>query len=255
MRDLTGAGLHAACRGAGERIVLVHGFTQTGRSWGPIADDLARDHEVVAVDAPGHGSSAAVRTDLAGGGALLASFGPAAFVGYSMGGRFCLHAALAQPAQVTRLVLLGATAGLDDAGERAARVRSDEALAADLERDGLDAFLARWLAAPLFATLPDEAAGLEARRGNTVAGLAASLRNCGTGAQEPLWERLSTIQCPVSVLAGEADEKFSALGREMADAIGPNATFDTVAGAGHAAHLERPDAVVDAICALAARVG
>ena len=244
MRDLTGAGLHAACRGAGERIVLVHGFTQTGRSWGPIADDLARDHEVVAVDAPGHGSSAAVRTDLAGGGALLASFGPAAFVGYSMGGRFCLHAALAQPAQVTRLVLLGATAGLDDAGERAARVRSDEALAADLERDGLDAFLDRWLALPLFRGVAPDAADRADRRRNTMAGLASSLRLAGSGTQIPAWDRLHALAMPTLLLAGERDEKFAALAHRMAAAIGANATCALVPGAGHAAHRENPDAFV-----------
>ena len=47
---------------------------------------------------------------------------------------------------------------------------------------------------------------------------------------------------PVLVLAGEHDERFAALGRRMAGAIGGNATFATVAGAGHAAHLEQPDA-------------
>jgi hypothetical protein len=33
--------LHAERRGRGPRIVLVHGFTQTGRCWGPEADVLA----------------------------------------------------------------------------------------------------------------------------------------------------------------------------------------------------------------------
>ncbi len=46
---------------------------------------------------------------------------------------------------------------------------------------------------------------------------------------------------PVLVLAGEHDEQFAALGRRMADAIGRNATFARVPGAGHAAHLEQPD--------------
>src|SRR3546814_2680991 len=43
--------LHAERDGAGPPIVLVHGFTQTGRCWGPEAEDLARDHEVIRVDA------------------------------------------------------------------------------------------------------------------------------------------------------------------------------------------------------------
>ena len=60
--------LHGERQGTGPRVVLVHGFTQTGRSWGPIGADLARDHEVLLVDAPGHGGSTAVRADLTTGG-------------------------------------------------------------------------------------------------------------------------------------------------------------------------------------------
>src|SRR5688572_10717173 len=52
--------LHAEHRGTGPKLVLVHGFTQTRRCWGPAADALADDHEVVLVDAPGHGQSAEI---------------------------------------------------------------------------------------------------------------------------------------------------------------------------------------------------
>lgn len=247
MRDLTGdqPPLHAETRGrVGEpRVVLVHGFTQTGRSWSALADDLAQDHEVVTVDAPGHGGSADVQVDLAVGGALLADqFGPATFVGYSMGGRLALHAALARPEEVTRLVLLGATAGIDDEREREARRVSDEVLARSLETDGVDAFLDRWLRLPLFAGLPDDPADRADRARNTVAGLASSLRLAGTGSQVPSWHHLHALEMPVLVLAGERDDKFAALGRRLASEIGPNATFESVPDAGHAAHKENPAA-------------
>ena len=240
--------LHVERQGAGPRVVLVHGFTQTGRSWGPIAGDLGRDHEVVLVDAPGHGGSAAVRADLTAGAALLgAAGGRATYVGYSMGGRLALHLALDRPDEVDALVLLGATAGIEDDAERAARRRSDEVWASELERDGLDTFLDRWLAQPLFATLPLDAADVDDRRRNTVDGLVSSLRLAGTGSQAPRWAELPRLRMPVLVLAGEQDERFAALGRRMAGAIGGNATFATVAGAGHAAHREQPDAFLAAL--------
>jgi 2-succinyl-6-hydroxy-2,4-cyclohexadiene-1-carboxylate synthase len=235
--------LHVERHGTGPRVVLVHGFTQTGRSWAPIAADLGRDHEVVLLDAPGHGGSSAVRADLTAGAALLgAAGGRATYVGYSMGGRLALHLALDHPDHVDALVLLGATAGIVDDEERAARRRSDEAWATELERDGLDPFLQRWLAQPLFATLSADAADLDDRRRNTVAGLAASLRDAGTGSQAPRWAELHSLAMPVLVVSGERDERFAALGRRLAGAIGANATFATVPGAGHAAHRERPDA-------------
>src|SRR5918994_6072055 len=93
--------LAATVRGAGDRLVLVHGFTQTGRSWDRVAASLSDGWEVVTVDAPGHGDSAAVRADLPAAAAMLGTAGGAAtYVGYSMGGRLCLHLALAPPAPV-----------------------------------------------------------------------------------------------------------------------------------------------------------
>ncbi len=144
-------------------------------------------------------------------------------------------------------MLLGATAGIADAAERAARRAADEALAADLERDGLDVFLERWLALPLFAGLSPDAAGVDDRRRNTVAGLAASLRLAGTGSQADLWGRVGRLDAPVLVLAGERDAKFTGIGRELAATIGENARFEAVADAGHAAHLERPEAFLQVL--------
>ncbi|MGH9274629.1 MAG: alpha/beta fold hydrolase, partial [Acidimicrobiales bacterium] len=70
----------------------------------------------------------------------------------------------------------------------------------------------------------------------------SSLQQAGTGSQDPSWHRLSRLTMPVLVLAGERDDKFAALARRMAEAIGANATFALIPDAGHAAHLEQPDA-------------
>lgn len=242
--------LHAEAHGPPDAppVVLVHGFTQTRRSWRPLLPRLAARHRVLAVDAPGHGRSAATRTDLVEGARLLGETGgEAAYVGYSMGGRLTLHLALARPDLVRRVVLVGATAGLDTEDERADRRAADEALARDLERDGLDAFLERWLANPLFATLPAGAAALEDRRENTVEGLAESLRRTGTGTQEPLWDRLPRLQVPALLVAGERDAKFTALAERMAAAWGGPATVAVVADAGHACHLEQPERFLDLV--------
>jgi 2-succinyl-6-hydroxy-2,4-cyclohexadiene-1-carboxylate synthase len=227
-------------RGTGPRLVLVHGFTQTGASWGVIADDLARDHEVVLVDAPGHGHSSDIRADLPATGHLLAEVGgPATYLGYSMGGRMCLHAALAEPHAVRRLIVLGGTGGIDDAPERAARQAADGALAEHLEAIGVPSFLDEWLAQPMFEHLPD--GDRSDRLANTEAGLASSLRLAGTGTQAPLWDALAALEVPVQLLAGERDTKFRALAERLATTI-PGAEHAVVPAAGHAAHVENPSA-------------
>lgn len=218
-----------------------------------LPERIAQRHGIEIPDLPGHGDAASEPTDLtAAADALAARFGPAVWVGYSMGGRHALAIATGNPEAVRGLVLVGATAGIEDHGERAARRQADEARAAGIERDGVDAFLERWLAQPLFAGVSVEAAGVEDRRRNTAAGLAASLRGAGTGAQDPLWDRLGEIGrggIPVLVTVGEHDAKFLALGERLVGAIGPTARLAVIAGAGHAAHLEQPDRFVTELAA------
>jgi 2-succinyl-6-hydroxy-2,4-cyclohexadiene-1-carboxylate synthase len=232
------------------RLVLVHGFTQTRRCWSPVDADLAADHEVVAVDAPGHGDAAPVDAGIDDGAALIGDAGGRAiYVGYSMGGRYCLRLALDRPDLVAGLVLIGASPGLADPAARAARRGPDEALADHVEAVGVAAFLDEWLAQPLFAGLPPERRCLGERRANTAAGLASSLRRAGTGAQTPLWDRLGELngRVPVLLVTGADDAKFTAIAGEMAERMGPVATPVVVPRAGHTAHLENPAAFTAAL--------
>jgi 2-succinyl-6-hydroxy-2,4-cyclohexadiene-1-carboxylate synthase len=225
------------------RIVLVHGFTQTGDSWAPVAPLLgaATRASVLTPCLPGHGSSGREAASLAEAAAPLGKeAGAGVYVGYSMGGRMCLRLALDRPDLVERLVLVGATAGLSDPAEREARRASDEALAARVEQMRVEDFLDEWLAAPLFAHLTPEQAGRAARLGNTAQGLAWALRRLGPAAEPAMWGELARLSMPVLVLAGERDEKFSVLAQQIATAIGDNAEVARVAGAGHAAPFERP---------------
>jgi 2-succinyl-6-hydroxy-2,4-cyclohexadiene-1-carboxylate synthase len=225
----------------GGRVVLVHGFTQTLGSWEPVAARLATRWRVVRVDLPGHGGSGGVRVGFAEAARLVGEAGGAGvYVGYSMGGRLCLRLALARPDLVRGLVLIGASPGIADPAGRAARRADDEALAGRIDREGVAAFLERWLAGPLFATLPAEAAGRDERLANTPDGLASALRRLGPGVQESLWDRLAAVAPPTLLVAGALDAKFAAIAGEMAAAIGPAARVVLVRGAGHAVHLERP---------------
>jgi 2-succinyl-6-hydroxy-2,4-cyclohexadiene-1-carboxylate synthase len=213
-----------------------------------MATTLALDHTVIALDAPGHGQSAHIEADLPAGADLMArAGGEAAWVGYSMGGRYALHVALRHPGLVRRLVLVSATGGIDDPRDRAARRQADEALAIKVETEGVAAFVGWWLQRPLFVTLPPEAAAIDSRLGGTAAGLAASLRRAGTGTQEVLWSQLARLEMPVLVVAGSEDNAYLGHGERLAASIGSNATLAVVPGAGHACHLERPDAFVDLI--------
>ena len=238
--------------GVPEPLLLLHGFTQTGRGWDEVARHLDGErYRPLAPDLRGHGAAGSRRPidmascvrDIAG---LVA--GRFALAGYSMGGRIALHVALAHPERVSKLVLVSTTAGIDDPVQRAQRRERDEALAGWIETHTIAEFADRWGAQPLFASQsPEVAAAARANRlTNVPEHLAASLRGIGTGAMTPLWDRLGELAMPVVVLAGERDAKFVALARRLAGAV-PEATLTVVADAGHALPLEAPAAVAAAI--------
>jgi 2-succinyl-6-hydroxy-2,4-cyclohexadiene-1-carboxylate synthase len=234
-----------------EPLVLLHGFTQTGRSWAGVTAALGERYRALAPDLPGHGDASWRRpATIDACIAYLRALRFEQFVlgGYSMGGRIALHAALALPGQVSRLVLVGASPGLADPAERDARRRADAALADRIEAIGVEAFTQEWARQPLFAGQPRGVAELaqEDRLRNTPEGLAASLRGMGTGAMTPVWERLGELEMPVALVAGSRDEKFTAIAERMAEAI-PQATLHVVEHAGHAVQLEDPVAVAHII--------
>lgn len=241
-------------------VVMVHGFTQNAaclRGFGTAVIAALATEGIPAratlVDAPGHGASEHDQADLIDAARLLVEAGGRGhYIGYSMGGRMLLHAALLFPERFDSLTLIGATAGIEDGNERAARAVADEQLAERLESEGLASFLDYWLDLPLFSSLPESSSCRAERLTNRPAGLAASLRSCGTGNQYPLWDRLPAIDVAVQVIAGTGDAKFTALGRRMVADL-PNARFDPVEG-GHAVHSERPNEVARLVASFIAAV-
>jgi len=214
-------------------VVFVHGFTQTPASWEPVAERL---------DTPFGVPTVPMASDFVATAHAL-GMGRGVYAGYSMGGRLCLQLALDRPELVDRLVLVSASPGIADPAARAARCAADERLAQEIERDGVDAFLERWLAQPLFATLPRDRSGIDERRaGNTVEGLTHQLRVLGQGVQPSNWDRLGELRMPVLLIVGELDTKYVDIARRMATAI-TDARLEVIAGAGHACHLEQPETV------------
>jgi 2-succinyl-6-hydroxy-2,4-cyclohexadiene-1-carboxylate synthase len=214
-------------------FVFVHGFTQTPASWAPVMELLSTDTQSLAVPVANDFTATAAALDV----------GPATYAGYSQGGRLCLQLARDRPGIVDRLVLVSASPGIADEPERTARREADERLAQEIERDGVDAFLERWLAQPLFATLPRERSGIDERRArNTIEALTYQLRVLGQGVQPSNWARLGELRMPALLIVGERDAKYVEIAQRMAVAI-PRARLEVVPGAGHACHLEQPETV------------
>ncbi len=255
------------CEGRGPALVLLHGFTGSGRTFDPFVGAFSRHYTVVRFDALGHGRSpappdpeayrleAAVQ-DMAQRLDEL-GFARCHLLGYSMGGRMALAFALEHRQRVDRLVLESASAGIADPLAREHRRRSDEELADRIEREGIEAFVDHWESLPLFASQsgldPRVRAALRAQRlAQRPEGLAMSLRGAGAARSEPRWEQLGGLCRPTLLVAGALDPTYVANARAMARRL-PRASVAVIAGAGHAVHLERPEAFARVVTAFLRR--
>jgi|GEM_PF-119872 len=236
-------------------LLLLHGFTGAASTWSELLPVLGARRRVVALSLHGHGGSdvpadpARYAAPRAARDVLevldLLGITRVVLLGYSMGARVALHTALAAPGRVGALILESGSAGIADAAERAGRRAADEALALDIERHGVEAFVDRWERLPLWESqrrLSQPARdGLRAQRlAGSARGLANSLRGLGAGATAPLHGRLGELAAvPTLLLCGVLDEKYVRLAREL-KAMLPSAELREVEHAGHAVHLERP---------------
>ena len=263
--EVEGVRLRVVSEGEGDPVLILHGFTGSAESMACVSDRLRDRFQVHRVCLVGHGGSDSpsrpeaflMSRCVAQLGALLDALElpRVCVMGYSMGGRAALSLAAAHPERIQSLVLVGASPGLSDPEERAARRQADEELAEGLLRDGLEAFVDRWMDHPLFASQArlGEAALAHARaerlRGSA-AGLAGSLRGMGTGSMPPLHDDLFRMSMPVLCVVGEEDAKFRALAERMVAAL-PHGELACIPSAGHAAHLEQPEAFARIVSAFA----
>lgn len=244
--------------GAPQKIVFVHGFTQSGLVWKSLATRFADlGYEVMAPDLPGHGETDSKydTADLWESGLLLGkTCGNGIYVGYSLGGRTLLHTALHSdlaPNPVQKMVVVGAKAGYKDREQAAKRTEEDNELADYIEslaQEDLSEFIDEWLQHPVNIRLNAQQAHRDIRLRNRPQGLAASLRHCGPGPQQSLWPKLSGLQMPVLVAYAEYDTPTILEDNYgLAEAIGENAQQIRLKGVGHSIPFEAPDVFADVV--------
>lgn len=240
--------------GEGEPLVFLHGFTGSISSWYEIVSKMQNEYRCILIDIIGHGNTESPVQFSRYGLEMVAKdivsildrlrIDKTNLLGYSMGGRLALATALLYEERFNRLILESSSPGLRTKVEQQARLISDEALAAKIEKEGIRSFIEYWEGIPLFSSqkkLSNERKNrLKAQRlQNNVVGLANSLRGMGTGAQTSYWAMLSRLSIPTLLLCGEKDQKFCEIAEMMKREI-VNSQVVKIMNAGHAIHVEQP---------------
>ncbi|HUZ12823.1 MAG TPA: alpha/beta fold hydrolase [Caulobacteraceae bacterium] len=233
-----GIEIHYEVHGEGTPLLLTHGYSATSQMWAGQVEAFSRDYKLITWDMRGHGrsdypegqdaySEAATVADMA---AILDAAGARKAIvgGLSLGGYMSLAFHLAHPERCLALLIIDTGPGY----------RKDEA------RDGWNANALRTAERYERDGLGNLAAGsveMRTAQHRDASGLARAARGMLTQKDARVIASLPEIQVPSIVIVGENDRPFLAASDYMAGKI-PGAKKAVIAGAGHAANIDQPQA-------------
>jgi pimeloyl-ACP methyl ester carboxylesterase len=267
--DLDGARLYyyaAGTRGAGEPVVLIHGFPTSGHLWAEVVPLVPAGHRVVVLDLLGYGRSDRPRarrvTIQAHADRTIQLFDTlgireACVVGHDVGGGVAQSIAVRHPARVSRLCLIDSVAFDGWPGREVRFARAVLPVARHLP----PAWLLPMLRGGLLRGYADHDRGVHSvaqyvRPFGTTEGrdtLVRHLRELDATDTAGLAPRLKDVDRPAAIVWGEDDPFLpTAIGHRLREAI-PHATLDIIPGARHFTPEEAPRRIGDVLADLLRR--
>ena len=240
-----GVGIHYEVTGDGPALLLTHGYSATSAMWAVQIGPLSAHFKVIVWDMRGHGQSdypadpdayseQATVADMA---ALLDAVGAndAIVGGLSLGGYMSLAFNATHPERTRALLIIDTGPGYRNDQARDAWNASAIARAERFEAEG-------------FGDLSRASAEVRLARHRDASGLAHAARGMLTQKTARVIESLPGVACPAIVIVGADDTPFLAASDYMAGKI-PGARKVVIAGAGHSANIDQPQAFNAALLA------
>lgn len=240
-------------RGAGNPLILLHGYPLHRGIWKGQLEPLAATNRVIAFDLPGFGAASTLHCPetldgcaaIVGSSAHAIASPPAVILGHSLGGYLALEQYGDHPERV-RALILTSTRSEADSEEAVAR---RHATISRLRQEGPGAYAvekARNLLAPANASDPDLfQTVLQIVRSAPVPSLVAT--ELALAGRPDFTEFLAEIRVPTLVIWGEEDRTIpSEKTKALVDGI-PGAKGVGIPGAGHLPFLEKPTAFNQAV--------
>jgi len=240
-------------------VLMLHGFTGSLDDWREIHGLLNPNFNYVGIDLVGHGKSdSPISVDKYSPQALskqitgflnTLSIEKVILCGYSMGGRAALSFAINHPNKIRGLILEATSAGIESEKDRSERIKIDEELADYIKSHNMEEFIDLWMNKEIFNTQRrfsnEKLKNIRKKKSlNSKIGLANSLRGFGTGRMDYHNRKYNQINCPVLLITGELDTKFTKINSMLKKKF-KNVQHKKIKNAGHNTHLEEPKRFVE----------
>ncbi|EDQ02363.1 2-succinyl-6-hydroxy-2,4-cyclohexadiene-1-carboxylate synthase [Shewanella benthica] len=231
-------------------LVMIHGFLGSRVDWTPLLPELSKYFYCVCIDLPAHGGSPALSLDTPGLYQVATAVHQSIsalhidkyhLLGYSLGGRICLHIARLYGDRLLSLHLESAHPGLISASDREARLRNDNMWHSRLASLNLNEFLNAWYQQGVFSELSVVArqALVKKRSNNSALALQSIYLATSLAVQEDLMQLPNQISAPSHYYVGKDDSKFLALALQWQSQS--RLTVHQFERAGHDVHLAAAD--------------
>lgn len=240
--------------GEGKPLIILHGLFGSSDNWLSIAKELEGEYKVYLVDQRNHGSSPhsddftydAMAADLAGFMEEHNIEDPIV-MGHSMGGKTAMQFALSYPDLLQKLIVVDIAPryykphhqaileGLQSIDEENLKSRSeaDKALAKHVQELGVRQFLLKNLGR-------NEQGGYEWKMNLPV--ISEKIENVGQAIEEN-----TSFEKPVLFINGATSGYLKERDEEMINKLFPQARIQTIEGAGHWVHAEKPEEFVEVV--------
>jgi 2-succinyl-6-hydroxy-2,4-cyclohexadiene-1-carboxylate synthase len=237
-------------------VVFLHGFMGSHASWNELISKI--NIPSLTIDLPGHGKSKFKQETIiytfddwvSDFKHILDTLNVSKIYlcGYSMGGRLAMTFATQYPNYIETLTLESTTPGIENYEGQSKRKLLDLNNAKSI-RENYSKFLTSWEQLDIFANQKSRNFDgwnkqKDLRKSQSPVQIALVLESLGTGLMSPLWNNLSQLNFPVSIITGDEDSKFNLIAQEMSKCL-PISNWINIPNCGHNVHLEQLETFVE----------
>ncbi len=238
-------------------VLMLHGFMGSDKVFDHLMDELTSFCNPITIDLAGHGKTESPEdpkfySSERQVGQLYSvlqrlHFDDLYLYGYSMGGRLAFQLMASHSNLFSGAIIESSHCGIVSETDRSDRQKLDEKRAQQIEQD-YNGFIKEWMKLPLFQHTPDPMKSVyqDVMKAQNPKTIASSLRGFGAGVMPPVCNKISELNLPLTLIAGELDHKYVNRMSKIHES-NDRSDFHIIKNAGHRVHADQPEKLVETL--------